>query len=53
MSSGFTGQVGQESRLRLAVLETQCGVSGGVGRHRHMPICPVRYLGSESVVTEP
>jgi len=35
------GQVGQESNLHPAVLETQSGVSGGVGRHRHMPICPI------------
>jgi len=33
--------VGQESNLHPAVLETQSGVSGGVGRHRHMPICPI------------
>jgi hypothetical protein len=32
-------QVGQESRRRPAVVETQSGVSGGVGRHRRMPPC--------------
>jgi hypothetical protein len=34
------GQVGQESNLQPAVLEIQSGVSGGVGHHRHLPICP-------------
>jgi hypothetical protein len=34
------GQVGQESNRRPAVLETPSGVSGGVGRHRQMPLCP-------------
>jgi hypothetical protein len=34
------GQVGQESNLHPAVVETQSGVSGGVARHRHVPICP-------------
>ena len=32
LNSGFTGQVGQESNLQPAVLETQSAVSGGVGR---------------------
>ena len=40
MNSGFYGQVGQESNLHPAVLETQSGVSGGVGRYRQMPLCP-------------
>ena len=39
MNSGF-GQVGQESNLHPAVLETQSGVSGGVARYRQMPVCP-------------
>ena len=34
------GQVGQESNLQPAVLETQSGVSGSVGWCRHMPLCP-------------
>jgi hypothetical protein len=34
------GQVGQESHLQPAVLETQSYVSGSVAHHRHMPICP-------------
>ena len=38
--SSYTGQVGQESNLQPAVLETQSGVSGGVGHHRQMPLCP-------------
>ncbi len=40
LNSRFTGQVGQESNLQPAVLETQSGVSGGVVRHRQMPVCP-------------
>jgi hypothetical protein len=36
----FKGQVGQESNLQPAVLETQSDVSRGVGRHRQMPLCP-------------
>jgi hypothetical protein len=32
--------VGQKSRLQPAVVETQSGVSGGVGRFRQMPVCP-------------
>ena len=34
------GQVGQESNLQPAVVETQSGVSGGVGQCRHVPLCP-------------
>jgi len=34
------GQVGQESNLHPAVLETQSGVSSGVGRLRQMSACP-------------
>ena len=34
------GQVGQESNLQPAVLETQSDVSGGVGRYRQVPLCP-------------
>src|SRR5262245_35199801 len=34
------GQVGQESHRRPAVVETPSDVSGGGGRHRHMPLCP-------------
>ena len=38
--SKHEGQVGQESNRQPAVLETQSGVSGGVARHRQMPLCP-------------
>ena len=34
-----SGQVGQESNLQPAVLETQSDVSGGVAWCRHMPVC--------------
>jgi len=34
------GQVGQEAHRQPAVLETPSGVSGSVGRCRHMPLCP-------------
>jgi hypothetical protein len=37
----FKGQVGQESNLHPAVVETQSYVSGSVAHHRHMPICPI------------
>jgi hypothetical protein len=40
MNSVFARQVGQESNLQPAVLETQSGVSGSVARCRHMPLCP-------------
>ena len=36
----FEGQVGQESHLHPAVVETQSSVSGGVGQCRHVPLCP-------------
>jgi hypothetical protein len=36
----FLGQVGSDSNLHPAVLETQSLVSGSVGRHRHMSVCP-------------
>jgi hypothetical protein len=36
------GQVGQESNLQPAVLETQSGVSGGIGTCRQMPPCPLK-----------
>jgi hypothetical protein len=38
------GQVGQESNLQPAVLETQSGVSGDVGRCRQMPLCPMFFV---------
>ena len=43
---GLHGQVGQESNLHPAVLETPSGVSWGVGRHRHMPLCPTRSVAA-------
>jgi hypothetical protein len=35
-----SGQVGQESHRRPAVVETPSGVSGGTRHHRHLPLCP-------------
>ena len=32
--------MGQDSHRQPAVLETHSGVSGGDGRHRHLPLCP-------------
>jgi len=42
--SASEGAVGEESHLQPAVLETPSGVSGGVGRRRHVPVCPSRSV---------